>query len=93
MTKNLSRAYTVAGLLGKGDRYLSNPMSIGFEDYMDDLTLYQGINGLSLEDLQTKVEWANSYGAELYKNNVEITDDERHAFGEAYRKQFELEND
>lgn len=93
MTKNLSRTFDGAGWFDKGVRFLSYPMSIEFENFMDDLTLYQGISGLSLKDLQMKVEWVNSYGAELYKNDVKITDDVRHAFGDAYRKKFEATDD
>ena len=93
ISKSLNIAYDVTGYFDKAVKFLSYPMSPFFEDYMDNLTLYQEIRGPSLEDLLLKVEWANVYGAELYKNDVEINDDVRHAFGDAYRNQFEVNDE
>lgn len=89
MTKNLDKVFNNTQTLQTSVKLLSMPMSPKFEDYMSDLTLFQGIRGSSIEDVKSKASWANSYGEKLYKNNVEITNDVRREYGDAYRKQFE----
>lgn len=89
MTKNLDKVFNNTQTLETSVKLLSLPMSPKFEDYMSDLTLFQGIRGSSIEDVKLKASWANSYGEKLYKNNVEITNDVRREYGDAYRKQFE----
>ena len=59
------------------------------EDYMKDLT--KGSRLLSspdLDDLKKKADWATSYGANLYNQGVEITDEVRAKFHTDFQAEF-----
>ena len=67
-------------------------MNPDFEEYMHDLTCANvPIIGTSLEDLKSKTIWVNSYGQTLYDNKVELTDDVKSTFRDAYYKEFGYE--
>lgn len=67
-------------------------MNPDFEEYMHDLTCANvPIIGTSLEDLKSKAIWVNSYGQTLYDNKVELTDDVKSTFRDAYYKEFGYE--
>ena len=62
--------------------------NVFFEDFMNQLTGY-GIFGSSVENVKVKANWANAYGRKLYDNDVEVTDEVKRQFRDAYKKEFE----
>ena len=58
------------------------------ENYMHNLTNGGLLNSSNLEDLERKAEWATSYGLNLYKQNVEITDEVRAKFNADFQAEF-----
>ena len=47
------------------------------------------IFGSSVENVKVKANWANAYGRKLYDNDVEVTDEVKRQFRDAYKKEFE----
>ena len=83
-------AFAASKIIKKGDDLLkiveANPK---FEWYMSDLTdSFNPLFSSNIDDLTRKVEWATSYGLDLYNRNIEINDEVKAQFYSDFRAEF-----